>query len=101
MRLKHFALSRQRAVDERAILQQRVEHADQRALVVVPAQTELLIVVHDYRLRFCCFDATQLNVYSRMGDGEVVHTSGCDVLLLINLWVGENENKANNKLVNA
>jgi len=39
-----LTLSRQRAIDQRAALQQRVEYADQRALVVVPAQTKMLVV---------------------------------------------------------
>lgn len=34
----------QSAVDQRTAFQQRIEHADQRALMVVPAQTEMLVV---------------------------------------------------------
>jgi len=41
---KVLTLSRQRAIDQRTALQQRVENADQRALVVVPAQTKMLVV---------------------------------------------------------
>jgi len=41
---KVLTLSCQRAIDQRAALQQRVENADQRALVVVPAQTKMLVV---------------------------------------------------------
>jgi len=42
--LQVLTLSRQRAIDQRAALQQRIEYADQRALVVVPAQTKMLVV---------------------------------------------------------
>jgi len=42
--LQVLTLSRQRAIDQRAALQQSVENADQRALVVVPAQTKMLVV---------------------------------------------------------
>jgi len=42
--LQILPLSRQRAIDQRTALQQRVENADQRTLVVVPAQTKMLVV---------------------------------------------------------
>jgi len=44
VRLQVLTLSRQRAINQRTALQQRVEHAYQRALVVVPAQTKMLAV---------------------------------------------------------
>lgn len=46
MRLQGLSLGRQGAVHVHALLQQSVEHGDQRDLVVVPPQAELLVVVH-------------------------------------------------------
>lgn len=47
VRLERLSLGGQRAVHMHALLQQRVEHRHQCGLVVVPAQAELLVVVHD------------------------------------------------------
>jgi hypothetical protein len=46
MCFQKFALGRQCAVDERSILQERIEHGYQRALMIVPSETKLLIIVH-------------------------------------------------------
>jgi len=42
--LQILSFSRQRAINQRTAFQQRVENADQRTLVVVPAQTKMLVV---------------------------------------------------------
>jgi len=42
--LQILSFSRQRAINQRTALQQRVENADQRTLVVVPAQTKMFVV---------------------------------------------------------
>lgn len=44
MSFEVLSFGRQSAVDQRTAFQQRIEHADQRALMVVPAQTEMLVV---------------------------------------------------------
>lgn len=48
MCLQELALGCQRAVDEGLGRQQRVEHRYQRALMVVPSEAELLIIIHDW-----------------------------------------------------
>lgn len=47
MGLEELALSGQRTIDQGAILKQRIEDGNQCALVVVPPQAELLIVIHE------------------------------------------------------
>lgn len=44
MGLQILPLGRQCAIDQRTTLEQGIEHADQRALMVVPAQTKMLVV---------------------------------------------------------
>jgi len=44
MGVQVLPLGCQCAIDQRTTLEQGIEHADQRALMVVPAQTKMLVV---------------------------------------------------------
>lgn len=57
VRLEELALRGQCAIDQSAILQERIKNADQCALVVVPAQTKLLVVVHDFVMEISLYPA--------------------------------------------